>query len=160
MERNLIGTITKPQALKGEFRVKPSLLNLKTYKKFNKVWIENIEYNVEKVILRDTFVIFKVSEINSCDEAEKLRNKKILAEIELDVEDNFDIVDFDVFVDGESLGKIVDISNYGSKDIMTIQGKSSIMLPIIDGLIEKTNKESKLIECNKNIFEQVAVYEN
>ena len=43
MERKCIGVITKPQALKGEFRVKPSLLNLKKYKKLESVFINDKE---------------------------------------------------------------------------------------------------------------------
>ena len=37
MERILVGVATKPQALKGQFRIKPEILNMKEFKKFNSV---------------------------------------------------------------------------------------------------------------------------
>ena len=43
MEKVLVGIITKPQALKGEFRVKPEILNMKQFKKFDCVTINKKE---------------------------------------------------------------------------------------------------------------------
>ena len=74
MERIRIGIITKPQALKGEFRLKPDLLNLKEYKILSSVFIDNKEYIVERVSLRDAFVILKVKGVERCEDAELLRN--------------------------------------------------------------------------------------
>ena len=48
MERLDLGIITKPQALKGAFRVKPNILNLKKFKNGSKLkpiflkYLENI----------------------------------------------------------------------------------------------------------------------
>ena len=160
MEQIVVGMITKPQALKGEFRVKPSILNLKQFKKFKSIFIDNKEYAVEKVTLRDTFVIMKIEGVNSCEMAETFRNKTIYAEMEIDTNDNFDLVGFDIVVDGECIGKIIEINNYGSKDIVTVEGSKSFMFPIIDGLISVTDKDSKKLILDKNIFEQVVWYEN
>ncbi|MBE5738593.1 MAG: hypothetical protein E7354_02580 [Clostridiales bacterium] len=160
MERNQIGIITKPQALKGEFRVKPALLNLKYYKSFKVVYIANHEYEVERVSIRDTFVIFKVKGIDSCESAETYRNQPIFADMEVVARDDGDYMDYKVFVGGEEIGKIVDINNYGSKDVWSISGKDNMMLPFIDGLIESKDEENMVISLKKELFEQVAVYEN
>ena len=160
MERIKIGTITKPQALKGEFRVKPALLNLKEYKKIIKVFISNNEYNVESVSLRDTFVILKVESINSCEQAELLRNKEIFADMDIKFEEPLDLKGYTVFIGNEEIGEVVDINNYGSKDILSISGKHSTMLPVIDGLITKVIDDKKQVVLDAKIFEQVAVYED
>ena len=160
MEKICVGIITKPQALKGEFRVKPEILNLKQFKKFEILTINNLDYKVERVSLRDTFAIIKVEGINSCEEVEKLRNTPVFAMMEVSNEDNTTWLQFECFVDENSLGKIVDINNYGSKDILTINGKTEIMLPVIDGLIESVNTDEKIIAFNKEIFNQVASYED
>ncbi len=157
MERINIGIITKPQALKGEFRVKPALLNLKYYKSFKMVFIGNKEYEVEKVTLRDTFVIFKVKGIDSCESAETLRNSDILADMEVVERDTTDYLGYEVIVDGESIGKILSINNYGSKDVWEIEGDSNIMLPFIDGLVSSVDNESMAVVLNSEIFKQVAV---
>ena len=65
MERKLIGVATKPQALKGQFRIKPSILNIKQFKKIKSVFIDNSEYIVESCSVRDTFVIVKLQGIDT-----------------------------------------------------------------------------------------------
>lgn len=154
-----IGTITKPQALKGAFRVKPDILAIKKLKKLSEVTIDNKDYMVESVTIRDTFVIFKVQGIDSCEDAENLRNKSIYGDVDIDTSNIFDLVGFDAKV-GDTYGKIVDINNFGSKDLLTIEFDKSCMLPVIDGLIEKIDNDNRVVVLNEEIFNQVAVYEN
>lgn len=160
MEWNKIGVVTKPQALKGEFRLKPSLLNLKKYKKLTSVQIDGKEYNVERVSLRDAFVILKLQGIDTCESAECLRNKEVFACIEVDTDEHFDLVDFEVKVDGKAMGKVVSIDNFGSKDILSIRGDRNVMLPVIDGLVLDVNGDSKIVTLDSKIMEEVAVYED
>ena len=51
MSIQLIGVATKPQALKGQFRIKPEILNLKTFKKLKEVIIlyEFEDFSYEKI---------------------------------------------------------------------------------------------------------------
>ena len=160
MEQVLVGIITKPQALKGEFRVKPEILNMKQFKKFDSVYINKKEYKIEKVTLRDSFVILKVEGIDRCEDAETLRNSQVFAEMEVDTEDTFDLVGFEVIVDNESIGKINDINNYGSKDIISVKSNNPCMLPLIDDLIVEIDESNKTVILDKELFEQVVVYEN
>lgn len=152
-----IGLITKPQALKGEFRVKP-YINLKQFKKIKSITIDNKEYEIQKVILRDTFVIMKIEGVDCCEDAELLRNKGVFAEVELDKNDNFDLVGFRVSVDNQDIGVITEVNNYGSKDIISINSNTPCMLPLIDGII--VSVENNVLTLNKELFEQVVVYEN
>jgi len=160
MDKVKIGIITKPQALKGEFRVKPLILNLKQFKKLDMITIDNQNYNVEKVTLRESFAIMKLENVNTCEQAELLRNREIYAEIEVDTNDSFDLVDFDVYVEDQMIGSIVEINNYGSKDILSISGVKSCMVPLIDNIVLNTNKLEKTLILDKELFDQVVVYEN
>ena len=161
MNLNLVGVATKPQALKGQFRINPEILNLKEFKRFNSLTIDNKEYDIEAVTLRDTFVIVKLKGIDTCEQAESFRNKKVFAEMEVVVEDNFDIFNFTVELDGEAIGKVTEINNYGSKDICTIStNNGDILLPLIDNLIVSIDEEKLVVIMDKNIFAEVAVYEN
>lgn len=161
MSLNLVGVATKPQSLKGQFRIKPEILNFKEFKRFNTLIIDDKEYKIEDVTLRDTFVIVKLEGVNSCEQAESFRNKKVYAEMEVQVEDNFDLCGFDVVIEGNIVGKVTDINNYGSKDICTIKtSNGEIMFPIIDSLIVNIDEGKKIVEMNKNIFAEVAVYED
>ena len=161
MNLDLVGVATKPQALKGQFRIKPEILNLKEFKRFNSLTIDNKEYDIEAVTLRDTFVIVKLKGIDTCEQAESFRNKKVFAEMEVVVEDNFDIINFTVELDGEAIGKVTEINNYGSKDICTIStNNGDILLPLIDNLIVSIDEEKLVVIMDKNIFAEVTVYEN
>lgn len=160
MSWSKIGVVTKPQALKGQFRLKPSLLNMKTYKKINVVKINERIFNVESVALRDVFAIFKLEGIDTCEQAENLRNQEVFAEVEIDTQEHFDLVDFTVVIDNLEFGVIKSVDNFGSKDILSVSGKRSFMIPVIDGLIVSTNENNKTITFNSNIFEQVVVYED
>ena len=159
MERVNLGTITKPQALKGAFRVKPNILDKRLFKKLSIVYINNVAYKIESVVLRDTFLILKVEGIDTCEQAEKLRNVSVFGDIEIETSNNFELVDFQVLV-GDNLGKVERVDNFGSKDIMTINFEKNCMVPVIDGLIENVDIQNKTITFNQEIFEQVAVYED
>lgn len=159
MERIKLGIITKPQALKGAFRVKPSISNFKVFDSLNAVIIDNTMYPIENVVIRDTFVILKLVGIDSCESAEALRNREVIGDVEVDTNNTFSFVDWNASVDGLE-GKIVEINNYGSSDIMSIKFDRPCMLPVIEGLITKVDKNTRTIYLNKDIFEQVVVYED
>lgn len=156
MERLDLGIITKPQALKGAFRVKPNILDLKKFKKLNEIFINNVSYKIETVTLRDTFVILKVVGIDTCEQAEILRNYHVFGDLEIEKDNNFDLIGYECIVDDKN-GKILDINNFGSKDIMTIEFEKECLLPVIDGLILSVDNQNKVVIFNKQIFEQVAV---
>ena len=160
MELVCIGLITKPQALKGEFRVKPSLANIKLYKKISKVIVSHTEYDVEKVVLRDVFVIFKLKGIDTCEQAEAFRNVEIFSYMDDSIIPSVDYMDYMVNVNETIIGTIVDVNNYGATDIVSIVGGKNLMLPIIDGLIISVDRDKKILYLNNDIFKQVAVYED
>ena len=159
MDKILIGTITKPQALKGEFRVKPALFNLKAYKTLSSVTIEDKDFSVQKVTLRDAFVIMKVEGVDSCEGAEALRNKSIYAEMDNAGNSEASVLNYDVILESVVIGKVVDVNNYGATDVLSVVGDRNFMMPLIPNLahIDRTNHTLTL---NKEIFEQVVVYGN
>lgn len=159
MERIKVGTITKPQALKGAFRLKPSILNLKKFKKLKEIFVNNSPYEIEEVSLRDTFVILKVKGIDTCESAEALRNKDVFADMEVENSTAFDMVGWNVCVDSLR-GRVIDVNNYGSKDILSLDIGKKCMIPVIDGLIERSEINTQTIYLNNEIFEQVVVYED
>ena len=159
MEKILVGKVTKPQALKGEFRIKPEIIDFKAFKKFEVITIGNKEYCVEHVSIRPAFVIVKVKGVDTCEEAENLRNSDVFAELEIEESDTFSYTGFTCFVETE-IGKVIDVNNFGSTDILTIKGNTEIMLPVIDNLISKVDIDKQEIYFNKEIFSQVASYED
>ena len=73
-------------------------VNMKEFKRFDLIYIDNKEYRVETVTIRDTFVIVKLEGVDTCEQAETFRNKKVYADMEVQVEDNFDLMNFQVIL--------------------------------------------------------------
>lgn len=159
MKYFLIGYVTKPQGLKGDFRIKVDYKFFKIIKTLKTIKIETKVYDIEKITERESFFIVKTKQINSVEEAENLRNSEIYAELnEKEINKNFNFMNFDVVVNNKTIGKIVNVSNFGASDIFTIScGKHEIMCAVVDNLIKSTNEDEKMVEFNEEVFNEVSV---
>ena len=69
-------------------------------------------------------MILKVEGIDSCEQAETLRNVNVFGDIEVETSNNFELVGFVALV-GDQCGKVERVDNFGSKDILTISFEKS-----------------------------------
>ena len=135
-----LGQIVNSKGLKGEVKVN----SLK-------------EYEIEKVGYNKNQVIIKFKNINTIEEAEKLRNSYIVIDREtLDplpegVYYIADLIGLDVFTEtNEYLGKVDDIFSTGSNDVYVVKdelGKQKL-LPGIDEVIKVIDIETGKIIVN------------
>ena len=91
--------------------------------------IKNIIYPVKKVNIKEAFVIFAVDGINDRNQVEALRNEKIMAdiEIELDADEILikDIIGFEVVLNNKkSIGKLKDVEYFGASEVYVVEGES------------------------------------
>lgn len=162
-----LGKILKPQGIKGELKVFP-MSNPEFFKKVSFVKINGQELKIERVSIRDDGVYLKLDKINNRNEAECYRDKIILVDREILPELNKGQYFYDdligceiVFADGEKVGEIVDIENYGTADIFEIkQGFGTILVPFVDGLFDSIDTKSKQITVNRKRFLEVTDYED
>ena len=160
-----IGVITKPQALKGQFRVKPTKILFDDFKDLKEVSINGINYEVEKVIFRDTFVIMKVKGIDDIDVVEGLRNVPIFVDdIEDEVleEDEYfidDLIGANVVDDkGIVIGQILNIQSYGGASVITVKnGDKEIMFPHARNVIKSFDATHKKVVVDRKIFEEISL---
>ena len=160
-----IGVITKPQALKGQFRVKPTKVLFEDFKDLKKVSINGKTYEVEKVIFRDTFVIMKVKGIEDISEVERLRNVPIMVEdsIEEELDDDEyyvdDLIGCDVVDDkGVMIGGITAVNSYGGASIITVtDGSKEVMFPHARGVILSVDVATKKVIVDRKIFEEISL---
>ncbi len=160
-----IGVITKPQALKGQFRVKPTGMNLLDMKELRSVIINNKEYDIEKIVLRDTFAIFKVVGIDDISQVEVLRNRPI----SISDEDTEELQEDEYYIDdligskvvddlGVELGVVSDVSKFGSASVITItNGDKEILFPHARNVIKNVDTDSKIVVVDRKIFEEIAL---
>ncbi len=160
-----IGIITKPQALKGQFRVKPTGMYLIDMKGLAEVVIKGKTYEVEKVVIRDGFAIFKVAGIDDISNVEPLRNTPIYIE---DVEDEVlgedeyyidDLLGCKVMTEvGAYMGTITAVNSYGGAAVISMDRDGvEMQFPHARGVIQSVDADDKVVVVIQSILEEISL---
>ena len=112
------------------------------------------------------FVLLNLSGINTMTEAEELKNetvfcdKKFMPKITPDRFYIDDIIGCEVIVGEKSVGKIVDILQYGSADVVVVRGEKKVMFPWIKELNVRVDVDKKKFIVDPQKFSEVRVDED
>lgn len=163
-DRLIVGTILKPQGIRGELKVKPYTDAPEDFKGFKNLYLDGEQRKVLSVRVGDGMVFLALSGVPDRNAAELLRGK----DLELDrdeapepEEGRYYIVDLlglsVVTEEGEELGTLTDIRQAAS-DIYTIRkdGKD-ILFPAVSGVVKEVDLEGGRIIVDKKRFLEVAV---
>lgn len=156
-----LGQIVNVKGLKGEVKVNSFTDDNTKFERIPKVFVKSketlTEYEIEKVGYNRNQVIIKFKNINTVEEAEKLRNsyivvdREIFGELPEGVYYIADLIGLDVFTESnEYLGKVDDIFSTGSNDVYVVKdelGKQKL-LPGIDEVIKIIDIEAGKIIVN------------
>ncbi len=156
-----LGQIVNVKGLKGEVKVNSFTDDNTKFERIPKVFVKHkndlTEYEIEKVGYNKNQVIIKFKNIDTVEEAEKLRNsyivvdRAIFGELPDGVYYIADLIGLDVFTESnEYLGKVDDIFSTGSNDVYVVKdelGKQKL-LPGIDEVIKIIDIESGKIIVN------------
>lgn len=156
-----LGQIVNVKGLKGEVKVNSFTDDNTKFERIPKVFIKQkqnlTEYEIEEVGYSKNQVILKFKNINTVEEAEKLRNSYIVVDREIfgklpeGVYYIADLIGLDVYTEeNEYLGKVDDIFNTGSNDVYVVKAENGMqkLLPGIDEVIKKIDLESNKIIVN------------
>lgn len=153
-KRIAIGRIVNTRGLKGEVKVLPMVDDLDLFESIESVMIDGKKFEIEGTKYFKGNVILKLSGIDTIEEAENYKTKKIdIFEADLPaLEDGIyyvkDLLGLTVETeDGESLGTITDVFKTGSNDVYTVkptEGKE-IYLPAIKDVVKKIDLEEKKV---------------
>ena len=153
-----IGQIVNTFGIKGVVKVNSFTDDNTKFERISKVFVKQkntlTEYEIEKVGYNKNQVIIKFKNIDTIEEAEKLRNSYIIVDREIfgelpeGVYYIADLIGLDVYTESnEYLGKVDDIFQTGSNDVYVVKdekGKEKL-LPGIDEVIKKIDlKENKI----------------
>ena len=147
-----IGKISKPHGVKGEVNIIPFDEDLSIFKKIESVFLSSSdvdesdlkEVKIETVKFKNTKVVIKFSEFNSCDEVEFLRNKFLRIrreEIPLKDGDYFiaDIKECTVYDEHDNfLGKVFDVIKTKNNDVYWIkktQLNDELLIPVLKSIV-------------------------
>ena len=156
-----LGQIVNVKGLKGEVKVNSFTDDNTKFERIPKVFIKQknnlTELEIEKVGYSKNQVIIKFKNINTIEEAEKLRNsyivvnREIFGELPEGVYYIADLIGLDVYTESdEYLGKVDDIFSTGSNDVYVVKdelGKQKL-LPGIPEVIKKVDLENSKIIVN------------
>lgn len=169
MSKIIIGKVLKPQGIKGEIKIDVVDADKELVKSLKEIYVGEDIFKVESVKNLVNGVFIKLNGINDRNQAELLRGKSVAF-----AKENMpklkkgryliaDILGCDIVVNGEIRGEIENILQYGSADVYVVKGKNGFkdfMFPCLKTVLKNVDVESKIIELNLDILEQIAVYED
>ncbi|MBP3941121.1 MAG: 16S rRNA processing protein RimM [Christensenellaceae bacterium] len=166
----MIGRVLKPQALKGEVKIKSEARDIEIFRELPFVFLKRgkdyIKYEVESGRTYKKFGYLKFKGIDSPEAAEKLRGEFIYAAREhaskLEEDEHY-IADIEgllvITEEGEELGEIERIMQTGAADIYCVKGKKSFMFPAIERVILGIDLEAGKMTVAKKALGEVAIYD-
>lgn len=166
MNDNLVclGMITSPHGIKGAVKLKTFTEKPENISLYGELISGDENYKIDLVsVIGDNLVIATISGVNSRNEAELLRNKKLYIERsklpKLNDENEFyqsDLVDMEVRLESNGLyGNVKSIYNFGSGDILeilVISTKKRIMLSFTKEMFPHINMKERYMVLNMPEF--------
>ena len=123
-----IAKILKPQGIKGEVKALPLTNVLAVFVSLNDCTVAGKPMHIQHIAMRQGFLYIKFKEVTTRNQAEELRNQTICVDkarlAQAKADDEFFIDDLVGMVlhdtDGNFVGQIVDVTNYGSCDVFVL----------------------------------------
>ena len=151
------GEIVTTHGVRGEVKVLPWLDDPEMLCEFDRCRLDGREFAIDQCRIQKTCNLVKLRGIDTMEDAQKLRGKIIeLYREDIDDEVIFaaELVDVDVYADGQCIGKITEVLDYPGNSVYVID-KGRYMIPAVKEFIlstdlEKNEMQVKLIEGMRN----------
>ena len=168
----MVGEILKPQGVRGEAKIKPYAANPDDFKRWKVLYLKDGE-TYRSVASRcsrvhDGFAYITLEGCTSPDDVERLRGREVyvdrahaspLEEGEVYISDLIGCEA--VTPEGESIGTLVDVLQYGHVDTYVFKTrKGNMMAPALKAVFVETDVENKKITVDRERLEEVAVFED
>lgn len=157
-----IATILRPHGIKGALKISPTISDI-PFSKFSTVIVgDNRErMHIKRVQPLNQFLLVQIDEITSCEQAEFYRNQSIYADRDFypdllkDVVMISDYIGCEVIDEkGSKIGIVVDVNDYGSAEVITINcGGVSYQVPFIKDTLKFDKNSNKFIIDSKRFLE-------
>lgn len=166
MEKILIAKVLKPQGLKGEVKCKLENPDYSIIENVDEIYLQgkDIPTRIKSKSYRGGYLFLTIGTIDCREKADLIRGFNIYAERKfLNIpDDEFmidDLIGATVYSeDGEEIGKLLDVQNYGATDLFVIkQYGREYMIPFIKEIVVKVNANSKIIVVNKSKYDEAKI---
>lgn len=162
-----IGKIVRPHGVKGAVRAETYTSNPNRFKKLKDVVIDSKTFDVESISIDSSnFMLIKLKGIDTMDDAEKLRNKNVVIKrSQLPEPENGtyyidDLIGSDVLVDGDKIGILSKIEQFGSADVyeVALNEGGTVNFPALKDVFYKVDVKNGVIDLKGFIFSRICVY--
>ena len=148
------GEIVTTHGIKGEVKVLTWLDDPEMLCDFDRCCIDGKEFTMDQVRVQKTCNLVKFRGVDTMEAAQAMRGKVLkLYREDVDEEVIFaaELIGMEVFAEGESIGKIVEVLDYPGNSVYVVKGKYEYMIPVVNHFIlstdmEKNEMQVKLIE--------------
>ena len=156
-----VGIVTKPHGVKGLLKIKGLTFGNYNFSKGKTLKINDTCYNVLSVSGTLDEPILELDGL-TLDIAQNLKNKSVFApRCDTTLKSGYfwvDLIGKNAVSGGKVLGKIDDIQNFGSADVIFILGEKNFSVASVSGLIDEVNETS--VVFNKQKLSEVICYED
>jgi len=147
------GKIVNTHGIKGELKIYPYTTDIDQILKQKKIYINEVEYIIQKIQMHKNMLLVKIKDIDTCNEAEMLKDKIVKRLVnkkeELSEDEYFvkDLIGLDVYDEQnkQKIGELEDILQTGANDVYVVKTETGkeILLPAIASVV-------KYISLNEN----------
>ncbi len=161
-----IGKITKAQGIKGEVKLLCYVDDAQMLKTVKTVYVGQNSYKVLKCRPDGNFCYLLLDGIADRNAAESMREWTVYADkenVQLDEGRYFieDLIGCNVVLsNGNAVGNVVDILQYGAADVYVCQGLRNVSFPFLKDLVLSVDVQRQLITLDEKRFEEVCVYDD
>jgi 16S rRNA processing protein RimM len=155
-----IGKVLKPRGLSGELKVQILTNRAEAFTNAKSVYLGGKKFSVAKASVQNGFAYLTLAGIDSADTAERLRGRFVCIEragfaLAPDEVLSTDLIGFQIAdADGNILGTLTDIIDYGAGDVFecTAPAGGTFSFPNEDAFITETNMTERKIVVKKDML--------
>ena len=143
------GEIVTTHGVRGEVKVFCWLDDPEMLCEFDRCRISGKEYKMEQVRVQKSCNLVKFSGIDTMEAAQAMRGKVVeLYREDIDDEVIFadELVDVEVYADGEMIGKITEVLDYPGNSVYVVKGTYEYMIPAVSHFILSTDLAANRME--------------
>ncbi len=155
------GEIVTTHGVRGEVKVLCWLDDPEMLCEFDRCRIGGKKYIMDEVRVQKTCNLVKLSGVDTMEDAQSLRGKKIelyREDIDPDVIFAAELVGVEVFAEGTSIGKITEVLDYPGNAVYVVKGRREYMIPAVKAFILATDVEANRMDVK--LLEGMATDEN
>ena len=155
------GEIVNVHGIRGEVKILPWVDSPEFLCEFSRVRINGKEYKVDLCRVQKTCNLMKLQGVDTVEDAQLLRGKTVEVyrdDAPADLIFADELIDVEVYADGEQIGKITDVLDYPGNKVYVVKGKREYMIPAVKAFVLSTDLDANRMDVR--LIEGMATDEN